>query len=129
MGTIMRIKVSHVSTLPKLEPAPKGGGVLRDQATPALGWRRSSGLVLGLSEGTGKEPAKSVPPSRKGEPRDHFTRQKIEKLLVGTLSPEQTRMVIRHLLTGCQICVAVARQVVEESGLLREPYDSDCFAS
>ena len=56
----------------------------------------------------------------------HFTREQVERLLESSLPREEIREVVRHLLTGCERCREIARQVAGEAGLLQEPHHSDC---
>jgi len=48
---------------------------------------------------------------------EHLTREQVERLLANTLPREETREVVRHLLTGCERCREIARQVAGEAGL------------
>ncbi len=48
----------------------------------------------------------------------HFTREQVERLLEGSLPREEIREVVRHLLTGCEICREITRQVAGEAGLI-----------
>ena len=41
--------------------------------------------------------------------RPHLERAELERFLRGELGRAETRRVVRHLLTSCPVCVAVAR--------------------